>query len=503
MATNPISTPLPADLPENWETGQTVAPNGPDVGLAEQYGYNYQSAQINAAQEAINTIGEQFENLYGNSDVIPVSNGGTGATSNNLALSNIGAKTNDNILVNPMLKYNGRNQSSYNNACWTVDGWYASFSSGSVTTITDNGVQISVTGSNNNYRQPVKPLSPGTYTLSMLCTASGGWNIGFYSSSNVNFNTPVSGENQIFTITFTVDAETSADSRVYITSTSTTSEATLFAAKLEAGSVSTLATDLSRRNDESIEKLKLDMYDFDTGRPAYILTNNENLLDNGYFVGGGGNGSFPINQKGQSSYSGVSSGVDRWDINNSALSETLSQNYMTIANSQNAIAYLTQNITEANNNQQLAPFLGKNVTFSALFDTGLVTITQNINSISQFSASANFANGIIQFQISSSNQMQVIIGINASSQANLIAAKLEYGFRSTLARIENGQYIVNSTPVYSEELLKCQRYYQIYATSAERPNNGYDCRPVMRIANPTQGTIQIDSDTYYYNDASL
>lgn len=100
MAVNPILTPLPADLPTNWETGQTVAPNGSDVGLAEQYGYNYQSQQINAAQQAINTIGTAFENLYGNADTVPVSNGGTGSTTPQTALVNLGAASNPNLLDN-------------------------------------------------------------------------------------------------------------------------------------------------------------------------------------------------------------------------------------------------------------------------------------------------------------------------------------------------------------------------------------------------------------------
>ena len=41
MAENPIKTPLPADLPEDWTGGQTVAPTGAEVGLSEQHGYNY------------------------------------------------------------------------------------------------------------------------------------------------------------------------------------------------------------------------------------------------------------------------------------------------------------------------------------------------------------------------------------------------------------------------------------------------------------------------------
>ena len=40
MANKPLLNPLPADLPENWQINQIVAPTGAEVGLAEQYGYN-------------------------------------------------------------------------------------------------------------------------------------------------------------------------------------------------------------------------------------------------------------------------------------------------------------------------------------------------------------------------------------------------------------------------------------------------------------------------------
>lgn len=45
---------LPADLPENWRTMETVAPEGEDVGLTPQHGYNYLMKQVNAAQNAVN-----------------------------------------------------------------------------------------------------------------------------------------------------------------------------------------------------------------------------------------------------------------------------------------------------------------------------------------------------------------------------------------------------------------------------------------------------------------
>lgn len=72
---NPITTPLPADLPESWTTGQIVAPNGADVGLSEQHGYNYLMEQVNAAQAGVNTLGAAFEEIpeLDESGQVPVS----------------------------------------------------------------------------------------------------------------------------------------------------------------------------------------------------------------------------------------------------------------------------------------------------------------------------------------------------------------------------------------------------------------------------------------------
>ena len=54
---------LPADLPENWTQGQTISPNGTEVGLTEQHGYNYLNKQVNAAQRAINDIHTELDGV--------------------------------------------------------------------------------------------------------------------------------------------------------------------------------------------------------------------------------------------------------------------------------------------------------------------------------------------------------------------------------------------------------------------------------------------------------
>ena len=63
MPNNPVSPPLPADLPTNWVYGQTVGPNGTDVGLTQQHGYNYLMQAVNAVQNAANALGQSLAAL--------------------------------------------------------------------------------------------------------------------------------------------------------------------------------------------------------------------------------------------------------------------------------------------------------------------------------------------------------------------------------------------------------------------------------------------------------
>ena len=74
MADNPITTPLPADLPTNWVYGQTIGPQGTDVGLTQQHGYNYLMQQVNAAQQAATQIGQAFSGIPSSSDLQNVQN---------------------------------------------------------------------------------------------------------------------------------------------------------------------------------------------------------------------------------------------------------------------------------------------------------------------------------------------------------------------------------------------------------------------------------------------
>lgn len=60
----PITTPIVADLPENWTNGQTVAANGADAGLSQQHGYNYLNSKVNEALEDISVLNDHAGTAY-------------------------------------------------------------------------------------------------------------------------------------------------------------------------------------------------------------------------------------------------------------------------------------------------------------------------------------------------------------------------------------------------------------------------------------------------------
>lgn len=504
MAINPISTPLPADLPENWQTGQTVAPEGSDVGLSEQYGYNYQSKQINDAQKAVNTIGAQFPNLYGKGDTVQVSDGGTGGTTITEALTNLGAQPGFNLLVNSRFKYNGRNQNSYPQDTYTVDGWKyvsnASSPSGTANVV-ENGIQILPTcGIQQTIQNP-----PNGKEVTFSAEINGNIISGsFVWDQNSGFATIYSQNG--WRLSYVGNSN-----YISIANLSGSYTDTLSAAKLELGSVSTLAADLAQGQDEAVEQLRLDLYDLDPGRPAWVLTQNENLLDNWYFVGGGsqqGGGQFPINQRGQTSYTGSVYGIDRWRNLRPTTTIQLLSFGLQISDTSDIGGGLAQYL-ESN-------FSGKKVTLSLLISqiTGSVKLWARNNStwetygniadasspglLSLTADITDYGSGNLAFYLDFSSSS------SSQNSVTITAAKLELGSRSTLARLVDGEWVLNDAPPnFQQELAKCQRMHQLYSAASLRPSNGNDCRPVMRLASPSQGTIQINGQTWYYNDANL
>lgn len=123
MADNPITVPLPQDLPQNWTYGQTIGPQGTDVGLTKQHGYNYLMQQVNAAQQAAQELGAAFSGLYGEGDIVPATDGGTGAGDTQNALNNLGAGVRPNLLINGDFLVNQLGKTEYGTSQNAMDRW--------------------------------------------------------------------------------------------------------------------------------------------------------------------------------------------------------------------------------------------------------------------------------------------------------------------------------------------------------------------------------------------
>lgn len=228
-----------------------------------------------------------------------------------------------------------------------------------------------------------------------------------------------------------------------------------------------------------------------TGQGSAVRISNRNLLDNGDFRN-------PVNQRGQTSYTGNGYGIDRWRVstNNSTAAVSVGDGCIDFTSDASG--------TYINFTSTVEKVQPGNYTLSFLVDDH--TKAQQIYVQGGVSASV-FDSNLLTLPFSVAETSAIAVGIQkkaASSTLKIYAAKLEPGSVQTLAHQENGVWVLNDPlPNYAEELAKCQRYYQLYTSAAQRPTNGADCRPVMRIANPSQGTIAISGTTYYFNDANL
>lgn len=190
------------------------------------------------------------------------------------------------------------------------------------------------------------------------------------------------------------------------------------------------------------------------------FTVNPNLLDNWYF----GN---PVNQRGQTEYTGNGYTVDRWyfdtDSGSCALTLTTEGIKFIATASATGIASLKQDIDPT----MLSVFAGKTVTLSLL---GKSDISQQVlfyvNSKVDAVNSSPAVNGVCMTTLTYTFP-EVLTGAaifvygrshSGAGEGTIIAAKLELGPTQTLAHLENGNWVLNEIPKYEDVLLNCQRY---------------------------------------------
>lgn len=203
---------------------------------------------------------------------------------------------------------------------------------------------------------------------------------------------------------------------------------------------------------------------------------NPNLLDNWYFVGGGsqqGTGQFPINQRGETEYTGELYGysIDRWyrDVNVAA---NLTPSGLSLSFPAGGPRF-DQNIEKYNLIE------GQTYTISILADVS----NNNGVGVSLFQTSTGW-NSFISYDtgrilvsytfVAGSTDGENYFNIGGPGQNfTVISAKLELGPVQTLAHQDaSGNWVLNDPPPdFALELAKCQRYQ--LAPFAPGYNQGY------------------------------
>lgn len=193
---------------------------------------------------------------------------------------------------------------------------------------------------------------------------------------------------------------------------------------------------------------------------------NRNLLDNWYFVGGGsqsGWGIFPINQRGQATYTptGSSFCVDRWKVNlpaGSSVTVTLEASDL----------LLTITDAAANKGTGLMQFLsssyaGKKLTLSILVSDINGSLNLSFRSVAWtvYGSSDVTTAGLhtLTCTVPSDATSPLMIHLRSllaqTLTVKILAMKLELGDAQTLAHQENGTWVINEIPDYEEQLIQC------------------------------------------------
>ena len=239
--------------------------------------------------------------------------------------------------------------------------------------------------------------------------------------------------------------------------------------------------------------------------PAGGAVYSPNLLRNGTFADG-----CIVNQRGKTSYAGTGYGVDMWYTTGATLSVDVTAEgvklYKNAASANPAWAQALE--TDAAVGQTVTVSMlykgsGEGASLRVAQSGGIVTLA-NVSDwtlVQKTFALEKWSVGTLQDRAIVAIQCFENMAVNQGLYIKAI--KLELGEQQTLAHQNgDGAWVLNELPDYGGELLRCQRYYQVYTTAAARPAKALDCRPVMRT-DPAQSTVSVGGATLYANSAEL
>lgn len=153
-------------------------------------------------------------------------------------------------------------------------------------------------------------------------------------------------------------------------------------------------------------------------------------------------------------YTGEGYTIDRWRTHGNA----------TVTIGSDSLAFFASG--DANIVQPLENALKEDtlLTFSVLNKTGTVYIRIRDTEWGDYGVSQRTGDGVVAVTGTIPKGKIPMVQFYGSQGENIAvkAVKLELGSQQTLAHQENGVWVLNEIPNYAEELVKCQRYQQVF-----------------------------------------
>ena len=229
--------------------------------------------------------------------------------------------------------------------------------------------------------------------------------------------------------------------------------------------------------------------------PSNRIIVNPNFLDNPYFV-------VPVNQRKKTEYSSSGYGIDRWSAS-SGCNVSMLTDGVEIKNTGTSFVYFRQYFENK--------LLEGEYTYSLIAEdvVGTIRLYLGNGSGGAVGSTIDVKNGLTFNTIDcpADTVQRIAFTLTAGSSAKLKLIKLEVGDTQTVAHYDaDGNWVLNEIPNYAEELAKCQRFFQVFRTEAERKTYCEDFRPTMRLTTsgqPALSTITVDGITYYTASAEL
>lgn len=230
---------------------------------------------------------------------------------------------------------------------------------------------------------------------------------------------------------------------------------------------------------------------------------NPNLLINWYFAD-------PVNQRGQKTYTNDGYTIDKWyvaqrDYGTSVIVDDIGVTFRVTSKGTNKNgAFMDQSLPSLK-----AGTYTYSVLVSQLNGSGVMGVDRDEAPWGVLSQEIPLKPGLNTVTFTIANDVGRI-GIFLAKRVldivsfKFVAAKLELGSHQTLAHKDAaGNWVLNDPPPDKTlEMLKCQRYYQVFSSADMRPVKAVDFRPPMRV-DPAFSTIEINGVTYYTADANL